>query len=222
MSRAWTGTMSSVMSPSRLESSAGSVKPVLSRSNQAGPRDGGEDEQDDRERRGHRQHAAVPARDVEGHPQVDEDVGDLHELGSLQGIPAPDRHDEDERRGHEQEQDDDRPARLARGLLAVGTLDADVILGHAGRTIQSGAGRVRRFARASGRGETGRHAGFRCRWRKPWGFESLRPHSRAASVIRSDVWVRPIGAPCLGLRPVEPKGSAFRAAVGDCIPARCA
>jgi 1-aminocyclopropane-1-carboxylate deaminase len=22
----------------------------------------------------------------------------------------------------------------------------------------------------------GRHAGFRCRWRKPWGFESLRPH----------------------------------------------
>src|SRR5206468_913704 len=31
---------------------------------------------------------------------------------------------------------------------------------------------------ASGRGETGRHAGFRCRWRKPWGFESLRPHSR--------------------------------------------
>src|SRR3954452_6529535 len=32
--------------------------------------------------------------------------------------------------------------------------------------------------RASGRGETGRHAGFRCRWRKPWGFESLRPHSR--------------------------------------------
>src|SRR4051812_4302873 len=22
----------------------------------------------------------------------------------------------------------------------------------------------------------GRHAGFRCRWRKPWGFESLHPH----------------------------------------------
>src|SRR5690349_3994076 len=32
-------------------------------------------------------------------------------------------------------------------------------------------------SRASGRGETGSHAGFRCRWRKPWGFESLRPHS---------------------------------------------
>jgi hypothetical protein len=30
--------------------------------------------------------------------------------------------------------------------------------------------------RSGGRGGTGRHAGFRCRWRKPWGFESLRPH----------------------------------------------
>ena len=37
MSSACTGTMSSVMSPSRLASSAGSVKPVLSRSNHAGP-----------------------------------------------------------------------------------------------------------------------------------------------------------------------------------------
>ena len=29
-----------------------------------------------------------------------------------------------------------------------------------------------------GRGGTGRHAGFRIRWRKPWGFESLRPHQK--------------------------------------------
>ena len=148
MSSAWTGTMSSVTSPSRLESSAGSqLNPVLSRSNQAGARDGREDEQDDRQRRGHRQHAPVPARDIEGHPQVDEDVGDLQELGSLQGVPAADRHDEDECRRGEQEQDDDGPARLARGLPAVGMLDPDVILGHAGRTIQSGAGPVRRFVR---------------------------------------------------------------------------
>ena len=37
MSRAWTGTISSVMSPSTLASRAGSVKPSLSRSNHAGP-----------------------------------------------------------------------------------------------------------------------------------------------------------------------------------------
>src|SRR5262245_47483239 len=30
-----------------------------------------------------------------------------------------------------------------------------------------------------GRGGIGRHAGFRCRCRKVWGFESLRPHSAA-------------------------------------------
>lgn len=29
---------------------------------------------------------------------------------------------------------------------------------------------------ARGRGGTGRHAGFRFQWRKPWGFKSLRPH----------------------------------------------
>ena len=28
----------------------------------------------------------------------------------------------------------------------------------------------------SGRGGTGRHAGFRCLCRKAWGFKSLRPH----------------------------------------------
>ena len=33
-----------------------------------------------------------------------------------------------------------------------------------------------------GRGGTGRHAGFRCRWRKPWGFESLRPHPASVAV----------------------------------------
>jgi hypothetical protein len=32
------------------------------------------------------------------------------------------------------------------------------------------------YAALSGRGEIGRHAGFRYLWRKPWGFKSLRPH----------------------------------------------
>ena len=46
---------------------------------------------------------------------------------------------------------------------------------------------IRRAARGdvrvpSGRGGTGRHAGFRCRWRKPWGFESLRPHPASVAV----------------------------------------
>jgi hypothetical protein len=27
-----------------------------------------------------------------------------------------------------------------------------------------------------GRGEIGRHAGFRFLWGNPWGFKSLRPH----------------------------------------------
>jgi hypothetical protein len=35
---------------------------------------------------------------------------------------------------------------------------------------------VRCVPRFSGRGGIGRHAGFRYLWRKPWGFESLRPH----------------------------------------------
>src|SRR5215210_43820 len=38
------------------------------------------------------------------------------------------------------------------------------------------------MARPGGRDEIGRHAGFRCRWRKPWGFESLRPHSVIATL----------------------------------------
>src|SRR5690349_8709399 len=44
--------------------------------------------------------------------------------------------------------------------------------------------RTRRAQRgtASGRGGIGRHAGLRSRWRKPWGFESLRPHFH---VVRS-------------------------------------
>src|SRR3546814_20259601 len=33
----------------------------------------------------------------------------------------------------------------------------------------------------SGRGGTGRRAGFRFQYRKMWGFESLRPHQTAAN-----------------------------------------
>ena len=41
-----------------------------------------------------------------------------------------------------------------------------------------------------GRGGIGRRAGFRFRWRDPWGFESLRPHHfllfpSSASVFRA-------------------------------------
>ena len=45
-----------------------------------------------------------------------------------------------------------------------------------------------RGARCGGRGGTGRHAGFRFRWRKPWGFESLRPHQGAAGFY-SSLWM---------------------------------
>ena len=60
--------------------------------------------------------------------------------------------------------------RLGRSILTSSSaMPAD-------HTIRRGP---RATVRASGRDETGRHAGFRCRWRKPWGFESLRPHSGA-------------------------------------------
>src|SRR3954454_984305 len=44
--------------------------------------------------------------------------------------------------------------------------------------IRMAPGAVRKSPR--GRGGTGRHAGFRCGGRKPWGFESLRPHLGSA------------------------------------------
>src|SRR3954469_15601255 len=47
--------------------------------------------------------------------------------------------------------------------------------------------------RARGRGGIGRHAGFRCRWRKPWGFESLRPHSEVSFITR---WTL-VGSRCM-------------------------
>ena len=49
--------------PSRSSGSAGESSPSLARANQAGAAIGGEDREDDRQRRGDGQHAAVPAQD---------------------------------------------------------------------------------------------------------------------------------------------------------------
>jgi hypothetical protein len=86
-------------------------------------RDGGEDPEDDRQRGRDRQHAAVPARDVEGHDQVEEDVADLDDLHTGQLRPSAERHDEDQPGRGEQEQDHDGLRGLRRGLLLVGVLN---------------------------------------------------------------------------------------------------
>src|SRR3954471_22950300 len=57
--------------------------------------------------------------------------------------------------------------------------DDDGVLSHVQANIRFSESRREHFSLvARGRGGIGRHAGFRCRWRKPWGFESLRPHRR--------------------------------------------
>ena len=51
----------------------------------------------------HRQHAAVPAGDVEGHHQVHDDVADRDDLGALELGPAPGGdHEDQERADHQQ------------------------------------------------------------------------------------------------------------------------
>ena len=87
------------------------------------PRERGEareEDQEDRERACDREHAPVPAICVEGEEQEEEDVGDLDRLRALELVPAADRDDQDEHRGHHQEEGDDRPRPLRLGQLAVG------------------------------------------------------------------------------------------------------
>ena len=132
--------MIAVMKPRRPASRAGSSKPSLSRANHSGAETAAKIGQDDRQRGDDRQHAAAPPRDVVRDQQVDDDVGDLDELGALQGVPAADGHDRHQPGADERQQHDDRLRGLARRLVPVGVLEAHVvaaILGHTSVNIQS-------------------------------------------------------------------------------------
>ena len=67
-------------------------------------------------------------------------------------------------------------ARWSRGILPLAAALAVLLLIFAAVAAPGWYARDRGGPR--GRGGTGRHAGFRCRCRKAWGFESLRPHAR--------------------------------------------
>ena len=176
MSSSCSGMSSAVSSPTTSAESAGSVKPGRSRSYQPGHGDQGEDGEHDRQRRGHRQHAAAPARDEEREHDVEQDVDHLQRLRAHQLVPRAERDDRHHQRGDEQEHDDDHARHLRGRLLAVGMLDLDAVGGHPRATIQSRACRRDRRPSPCGRGGTGRRARFRSSCRKAWGFESLRPH----------------------------------------------
>ncbi len=65
--------------------------------------------------------------------------------------------------------DEGPPHHCSSGLIDVDRRHHVNELTNSGPTVRC----VRPFR---GRGGIGRHARFRIWWRKPWGFESLRPH----------------------------------------------
>ena len=69
--RSWTGTTRRVSSAEEVVGEGRRVEPVLGAREPGRRGDGGEDREDDRERRGDRQDAAVPARDEEREDHVE-------------------------------------------------------------------------------------------------------------------------------------------------------
>ena len=80
--------------------------------------------------------------------------------------------------GHQQEPPSDRKSRFSLTVRSVAAAHAPKGCG-ANPPGGSGAARYSSRASASGCGEIGIHAGFRCLWAlRPWRFESSQPHSR--------------------------------------------
>ena len=147
-SRICTGTISSVIRPSRPALSAGWAKPDLLRSNQPGPATARRS-QGTPPASGDRQHAAVPAGRIEGEHHIHHDVRDLHGHRTLQHAPAAHRHDQHQRRADQQQQHDGRARGLHDRLVAVGVRDDHACLPLPGPpediarlTIQARAARV--------------------------------------------------------------------------------
>ena len=105
--------------PSSSSGSAGLDEAVLGPVEPGGRGDAGEDREDDRQRGGDRQDAAVPAGDEEGEQQVEEDVDDREDLAALEALPAADRDHGGDSGGDQQQEDDERLGALRLGLLPV-------------------------------------------------------------------------------------------------------
>ena len=99
-------------------------------------------------------------------------------LGALDLLPAADRREREDRRAGEQQRR--RRARAWPATRTVSRLGCSMMRLPSAivANIQSAPPGATR-----GRGGIGRHAGFRCRWRKPWGFKSLRPHMAGACSV---------------------------------------
>ena len=177
ISRICSGTISAVSRPSRLSSSVRAREAGLVAVEPLRRGDGREDQHDDRQRAGDRQHAAAPAHHEERHHEVEHDVGDLQRLGALERLPAAPRDDRQQDGRGQQQEHHDQPRDLRGRLLAVRMLDPDVALfvGHCVRDLTISGLDARRMARA-GVAELVDARGLGPRGRKPWGFESLRPH----------------------------------------------
>ena len=185
ISRIWTGTIRAVIRPRMPSSIAGSAKPGLSRSNQAGAETAAKISSTIASAAASGSTPRLQRSDEERDHQVDDDVGDLEQLRALQHVPAADGDDSDQERGDEQEHDDDQARQLRGRLGAVRVLDPHPGVCHRAATLQSRC----RTCGGSGRGGTGRRARFRSSWPQAVGVRVPPPASAASAPSRAEAAV---------------------------------
>src|SRR4051794_27874946 len=140
----------------------------------------GDHREEDREARGHGEHAAVPAAHVERHPDVDGRQRARDDLRALELRPAADHHHEDQSGADQQQQDDDGLGGL--GLRFVPVWMHEDRVGHRGHNTLCFTG----LPRYCGRAGTGRQSRFRSWCSKERGGSSPSARISTRSSVTPD------------------------------------